>query len=441
MSSSPRALVVLAALLAPCCKGNVNDGDEALLLVTDRVSLSSAGSQGNGPAQDRPAISRDGRFVAFTSFATDLVPGDTNAFADVFLRDRATGTTVRVSVSDAEAEAAGESRNPSISADGRWVAFDSSADGLVPFDANGLRDVFVRDTLTGATIMISEVAAVPGDAPSSNPSISADGRFVAFVSAATNLGGAPPGGIFNIYLWDRTPLGGPPPTITPVSLGADFDSGEPSISPDGQFVAFTSFATNLPVAGGYTNSNPDVFLWDSAGPTTTIRVSVDLAGGDPNGPSFAPSVSVGGLFVAFQSTATDLIALDANGPTLDIFLRDIAGGTTTLVSRKSGGAQGTDTSSDPVLSEDGSRVAFRSVASNLVDGDSNAAADVFLHDRVPGVTVRSSVRTYGGQTPVGQDSSLPAISGDGRFVAFVSVAGNLVSDDTNGVADIFVRGP
>jgi Tol biopolymer transport system component len=448
-------LLALAAL-APSCKGNIND-ETVLVDATVRVSLSSTGAQADGRSEERPSLSADGRFVAFSSVATNLVPGDTNGFQDIFLHDRLTGTTVRVSVEDpvANPDGIGDGTNaneasytPVISADGRYVAFASDASDLVAGDGNGLRDVFVWDRTTGTVSRISEP---PGggdsDGLSERPAISADGQFVAFQSYATNLDALEPSTniSLDIFRWQRAP-----PAIARVTVDsgggvADGDSRNPSVSGAGRFVAFESDATDL-LAASDTNGLTDIFLWDSTpaggGPPATALVSVALGGGFAvTGPSDLPSISTDGRYIAFSSGASDLVAVDGNGTT-DVFVRDTSGaGSTRLASTNSRGLQAIGISTNPALSGDGRFLSFQSYASNLVEGDTNGAPDVFLKDLTQGTTTRVSVRTYGVQTPSTQVSDRPAVSAAGRYVAFVSDAGNLVENDTNGVYDVFVRGP
>src|SRR5437870_4266363 len=234
---------------------------------TERVSVASDGTQGNG-ASDGAAISGDGRFVAFRSSASNLVPGDTNGTFDVFVHDRQTGETVRASVASDGAQGNGASNTPAISADGRFVAFTSSASNLVPGDTNSTDDVFVRDRQTRQTTRVS----VASDGTQSNglslyQSISADGRFVAFPSAATNLVPGDTNAKADTFVHDR--MTGATERVSVASDGTqgNGDSGVPAISADGRFVAFESDATNLvPVD---TNSSRDVFVRATGTPTTT----------------------------------------------------------------------------------------------------------------------------------------------------------------------------
>ncbi|MPV87016.1 hypothetical protein GCU85_09795 [Cardiobacteriales bacterium ML27] len=319
-------------------------------------------------------MSADGRYVAFSSRGTNLVAGDTNSVQDIFVHDTQTGATTRVSVDSSGVEGDSHSYNPSISADGRYVAFQSNATNLVVGDTNGAADIFVHDTQMGVTTRVSvDSSGVASDSYSSDPSISADGRYVAFWSNATNL-----------------------------------------------------------VAGDM-NGTADVFVHDTQTGNTT-RVSVDSSGVASDSYSSDPSISADGRYVVFSSDATNLVAGDTNG-TRDIFVHDTQTGVTTRVSVDSSDIGGDDFSQVPSISADGRYVAFQSSATNLVAGDTNGVADVFVHDTQTGVTTRFSVDSNDLESNNG--SYNPSISADGRYVAFDSFATNLVADDTNGRRDVF----
>ena len=284
---------------------------------TRLVSVSSTGVQGNAEST-AAGISGNGRYVIFESAASNLVPGDTNGFGDVFVRDVNTGTTSRVSVSSTGAQANYLSTIGSISGNGRYVTFISHATNLVPGDTNDVPDVFVRDLRAG----------------------------------------------------------------------------------------------------------------------TTSRVNVSSTGAQANDRSIGTAISADGRYVTFGSEASNLVPGDTNGA-FDVFVRDLRAGTTVLVSVSSTGAQGNDFSVGSEISADGRYVAFTSVASNLVPGDTNNSNDVFVRDRRTGTTSRVSVTSTGAQAST--DSYFSKISADGRYVAFSSPATNLVPDDTNQAWDVFVR--
>jgi hypothetical protein len=407
----------------------------AFQMTTTRVSVDSAGVQGNANSPFFVAISADGRFVAFCSSASNLVAGDTNNFGDIFVRDRQSGAIERVSVATGGAQGNEGSGVPSISADGRYVAFTSYASSLVASDTNHYEDVFVRDRQNGTTELVSvDSAGVQGDSYSIYQSISADGRFVAFWSRASNLvAGTSSSG--NIFVRDRQNGTTELASVDSAGVQANNSSDAPSISADGRFVAFYSAASNL--VAGDTNGVPDIFVHDrTSGTTERVSVATGGAQGHTNISQYGNAISADGRFVAFGSNEPTLVAGDTNGDS-DVFVRDRQSGTTERVSIDSAGVLGNDLSANPSISSDGRFVAFHSLASNLVAGDTNGFLDVFVHDRQSGTTERVSVDSALVQGD--EVSMVPAISADGRFVAFSSHASNLVAGDTNGVGDIFTR--
>ncbi|MEX2158554.1 MAG: flexitail domain-containing putative surface protein [Dehalococcoidia bacterium] len=423
------AIGALSGLLAP----GGTDMASAAGGATERVSVDSAGNQGNSQSY-ADAISADGRFVAFRSHATNLVAGDTNGTFDAFVRDRQSGTTERVSVDSAGNQGNSDSYAAAISADGRFVAFWSAATNLVAGDTNGVQDAFVRDRQTGTTERVSlDNAGTQGNDSSYPVSISADGRFVAFESYATNLVASDTNGVPDAFVRDRQ--SGTTERVSVDSSGTQGNdsSWAGSISADGRFVAFASVATNL--VAGDTNGTGDVFVRDRLSGTTE-RVSVDSVGTQSNGFSYAAAISADGRFVAFWSDATNLVAGDTNG-VADAFVRDRQTGTTERVSVDNAGTEGNAFSHPTSISADGRFVAFWSYATNLVASDTNGVADALVRDRQSGTTERVSVDSAGNQG--NNDSAPKGISADGRFVAFGSDASNLVAGDTNGTTDAFVR--
>jgi Tol biopolymer transport system component len=400
---------------------------------TTRVSVNSSGTQGNGDSLD-PAISADGEIVAFASLADNLVAGDKNRSYDVFVHDRPTGTTERVSIDSSGAEGHGNSKGPSISSDGRFVAFFSDASNLVSGDTNGFLDVFVHDRQTGTTERVSvDSVGSEGNSDSDTPWISADGMIVAFWSLASNLVSGDANGVSDIFVHDRQT--GTTERISVDSAGTESNgtSTHASISADGQRVAFVSFGSNL--VSGDTNGAADVFLHDrQAG--TTERLSVDSAGTEANSSSYGASISADGQLVAFASFGSNLVSGDTNGAA-DVFVHDRATGTTELVSVDSTGTEGNSDSYDPSISADGQIVAFWSNASNLVSGDSNGRIDIFAYERQTGTTELVSVASDGTQGNF--NSANPTTCADGHIVAFESSASNLVVGDTNGSEDVFIH--
>jgi Tol biopolymer transport system component len=426
----------------------------AFAQITEWVSKDSDGNESDGFSVEL-SVSGDGRFVAFVSSATNLVPDDTNEVRDVFLHDRETSETTRLSVDSEGKEADNTSRGPSISADGRYVAFASTATNLVHDDTNGVSDVFVYDRKMGETSRVS-VDSEGNEADSHSlqytgrPSISGDGRFVAFHSWATNLVPNDTNGVEDVFVHDRETG-----VTTRVSVdsfgdeanlpGCDYDvygyvnfSTMPSISADGRYVAFVSCAADLVTDD--TNDDEDIFVHDRETGKTT-RVSVDSEGNEVNGYDSYPSISGDGRNVAFISSSSNYVPDDTNR-TSDVFVHDRETGKTTRVSVDSGGNEANSHSEWPSISADGRFVAFLSNATNLIPNDTNEESDIFLHDRESGETIRVSVGTNHQQA---NDLSWRSdISSDGRYIAFSSSATNLVPGDIYFKvpgAEVFLHGP
>ena len=332
-----------------------------------------------------PAISASGRYVAFIAYdPSDLVPGDTNLAMDVFVRDRVTGTTQRVSVTNDGEQSSlyGGSYSPSISADGRYIAFNSQASNLVKGDTNQQYDIFVRDRLAKTTTRVS----------------------------VSNHGKQQVGNC----------------------------EGATAISADGRYVVFASMARNL--VRGDTNRSRDIFVRDLVAGTTE-RVDVSSAGEQATYPGAAVSqfaISADGRYVTFGSGASNLVPGDTNNSS-DVFVRDLVAGTTTLVSVSSAGVEGDLGSDFPAISSNGRYVTFLSVATNLVPGDANTFRGVFRRDLVEGVTEQVDVGWDGSHANGRADWA--TISGDGHHVVFVSDATNLVStgDPNPSYSDVFIR--
>jgi len=373
------------------------------------------------------AVSGDGRYVAFESAAPNLVAGDTNGCRDVFVCDLQTRTIALVSSAGDGTLADADSTEPAISPDGRYVAFTSAATNLVTGDANGCDDVFVKDLVSGAVACVSTSSAgVQALADSSAPSISSGGRYVAFTSAAANLVGTDTNLCDDVFLKDL--VTGITTRVSADSAGAQAngESNSAAITSDGRYVAFASLANNL--TSSDLNAASDVFVKDLTYGTVT-RVSTNGSGTGSNAASVHPSISNDGRYVTFSSDATNLVSTDTN-LVRDVFLKDRQTGATTRVSVRTAGVPATDASSAPSLSGDGRYVVFRSAAATLVSGDPNNAADIFLHDLLDGTTARVSATSTGAEAD--DDSVHPAISGDGRYVVFASDAANLAAGDING---------
>jgi Tol biopolymer transport system component len=402
---------------------------------TTRVSVGTGGLQADGRSFV-PALSGDGRYAAFYSDASNLVSGDTNAARDVFVRDLQTGQTTRVSVSSAGTEANGDSFAPAISADGRFIAFASAASNLVNGDTNDANDIFVRDRQANTTTRVSVgPTGVQANGGSDEPSLNGDGRLVAFTSAASNLVAGDMNNNRDAFVFDRQTLTAVNVSVDSAGVQANLDSFTPELSANGRFVAFTSFADNLIPLDE--NEGSDVFVRDLQANTTT-RVSEYTGHYEGEGDSLRPSISADGRYVAFDSDDWNLVWGDTND-VFDVFVNDRETTVTTRVSVDDSGTQADGASFRPSISADGRYVAYQSEAPNLVAGDTNGGMDVFVSDRRSGATKRVSVAGGGGEGNA--DSVRPALDANGRLTAFESDASNLVRGDSNNFTDVFVYDP
>jgi TolB protein len=410
------------------------------------------------------SLSADGRIVGFTSRSANLAPDDAKQFPDVFVRDAASAVTSLVSRSSTGEAGNLLSWTPSVSADGRYVAFWSESTNLTK---DGRAGAFVRDLQTGTSEFVSRASGPAGEpvlGGTAHGSISADGRYVAFTSRADQLRGLPPGqGWSHIFVRDRltseTILVSRADGID--GAAAEIDSDSPSISSDGRFVAFRSGAANLSDAD---EAGSDVFIRDLS-QNRTLLVSRE-SGEDGPGADFdsgSPSISADGRYVAFQSDATNLSeddydvvydeTLDQNVAVTDVFVRDMQARETTLVSRMDGPfGDGADYSSlHPSITADGRFVAFDSKAPNLSDEDVDIypvnpefqffalASDVFVRDLVGGTTIYVSRAGGASGAPGDRDSEYPAFAPGSGYVAFQSRARNLTPERASPVWNVYRR--
>ena len=465
------------------------------------VSAGTNGVAGNGASRGA-VMTPDGRYVAFASEASNLVPGDTNGIADVFVRDQQAATTALVSVGANSSldPNVGGSESPVITPDGRYVAFYSGATNLVAGVTNS-GDIYVRDLVAGTTTWASvyartavQAASGAANAISCSQALSDDGQWVAYqanpasvwpltngvvlrynlassltdvihtnavfrngapedlrslamtpdgrlVAFLANTNGTPPYRYDNcVLVWDgQTGTTSLASGDSNNSVPTNSRCAWPAIAPGGQFVVFLSSATNL-VANGPLDGY-HVYVRDlQAG--TTILVDANPNGvGSINGPATVPQMTPDGRFVTFESPDAGLVADDRNHGS-DVFVRDVVAGTTELISARDPALpaltpNGSSRPSALSLSANGRYLAFASEADNLVVGDTNGCRDVFVRDLLLGTNVLVSVATNGGLAD--GVSGDPAISADGRYVAFTSAADNLVAGDTNNSQDVFMR--
>ncbi|MEW6744266.1 MAG: hypothetical protein AB1486_16050 [Planctomycetota bacterium] len=398
---------------------------------TVRVSDGFLG-QGNQDSYSG-AVSGDGLYVAFASDASNLVPGDTNGATDIFVHDVAAGTVVRVSVG-AFGQARADCEHPSISEDGRYVAFHSGADNLVAGDTNDRVDVFRKDLWTGALIRVNVdvlgAQAVGGD--SAMASIDSGGDFVAFQSAATNLV-APPTVTQHVYVKQistgRVYLASVDSTTL---IRGNAPSYRPSISADGTHVAFESDANNL---APDTNGLRDIFVHGFTGTTFTTLASTSSLG-QANQDCFRPSLSKSGKMVAFDTAANSLITYDTNGLP-DVYVRDLNMPDCARVSEDPLGADGNGASYSAAISHDGHYLAFESAANNFGPPDLNGVNDIYIRHMPSHWILLTSVSGTGVQA--NQPCHAPTVSATAGRIAFHSLSDTLDAPDLNLRVDVFLR--
>ncbi|MFH9421582.1 TolB family protein [Streptomyces sp. NPDC017529] len=441
-TGAPRGAVRMAGLMAGACvmagalpATAVAEGVAAP--ATQRVSVAADGTQGNGFSGD-PRLSANGRFVAFSSDATNLGPADTNGRQDVYVKDLRTGKVDLVSVGSDGTQGNALSGAPEISADGRYVAFYSSASNLVAGDTNGEGDVFVHDRRTGRT---TSPTAGAGTSPYGfgvqNFAVSGSGRYLAFGSYRADLVPGDTNERLDVFVHDVQK--GTTKRVSVASDGsqADGPSGFPSLSADGRRVSFTSTATNLTPAGpGFRRPPPQdpMYVHDlGTGRTSVASLSSEDA---VVGVSPFPRLSPDGRYAIFEAVAADVVPDDTNG-TYDVFARDLERGTTRLLSRAHDGAQGNGWSADGRLSADNRWLFFSAMASNLVPGDTNGQADGFVRDLRTGRVERINVGADGAQSDSWTNEITPDATG--RLASFDSRDNELVPGDTNDTGDVFVR--
>lgn len=419
-----------------CAMLLVGTGSGAAAMGSSTVLLSVSGTGAHAHGNSHfPSPSAGGRYVVFTSDASNLVPNDRNGATDIFLRDVQRRITTRISVSSGgvEADRSSDIGPHAISSDGRYVAFSSDAATLVAGDTNGVSDCFVRDLARGVTTRVSlGRTGRQGNGDSYACRVSDGGRFVAFSSLADNLVPADTNDTVDVF--SRALATGVTRRISVARRGAEATgpSSLNDMTPDGRVVVFSSFASNL--VSDDRNGALDVYAWHRR--TGALdRVSLDAADSEVPDDSENGQISANGRYITF-STYAPLVARDHNR-VQDVYVRDLSSRTTVLASLGRGGALGNADSVLGSLNRDGSVLAFESYADDLVPGDTNSAPDVFTRVMATGTVRMESVSRAG--MPGNSDSYTPIISADGSVVTFSSYADNLVRGDTNGHEDTFLR--
>ncbi len=385
-----------------------------------RISVTSDGIQANGQSGSS-SISDDGRFIAFESNATNLVPNDFNGQTDTFIYDRLNKTVELITIAPDGTQANGSSSSGDLSGDGRYLTFGSFASNLVPNDINNQRDIFVYDRLNKTT----ELVTIANNGTQANglslfSVISDDGNYIAYESTADNLVAGDTNGLGDIFLFDR--LNQTTERINVAANGTQTNGVTTlgSISDDGNYITFSSDADNL--VANDTNGKSDIFVYDRQNKTVELISQAATLG---NGDSTSGMISGNGLFVVYQSEANNLVAGDTNGKS-DIFIYDRLNQTTELVDVAADGTQSNGNSQNPTISDDGNVITFLSEANNLVTGTTDPGFNVFMRDRPEQTTRRFNA------------DSLATLSGDAQSLVLTSSLSDLVANDTNNTGDVFV---
>jgi Tol biopolymer transport system component len=403
----PAGRVALAGAITAIAWVPLLQADPGDTLLVSRSSLTHEAA--TGYIDTGKSISADGRFVVFVSWAPGLVPGDTNGAADIFVSDRQTGALERINVSSSGAQSNHTSWRPVISADGRYVVYQTNSSNVVAGNPDSAFILVLRDRTLGITELVSIDRTGTHARTGSDASISADGRYIAFASAASDLLEGDTNGVQDIFIRDRQQQRTERVSVSSQGTEANCRQWGTSVSADGRHVAFNSCADNLVAAD--TNGGDDVFVRDRLA-QATLRVSSAMAGGQDHGALVDSTISGDGRYVAFATSAA-LVPEDSNGAT-DVFVHDRSSGLTERASLGNDVAQANGDSAGASLSADGRYVAFWSNARNLTPEPFGPG--IFVRDRWNGTLERASVDSQGGPTRV--VGTEPSISADGRFVAF-----------------------
>ncbi len=401
-------------------------GDDSAGLVSSirRVSVNARGEQGSGWTYD-PVFSPDGKYIAFASEATNLVsPGvDTNGTIDVFLKDLTSGEVTIISIASGSV-GNGMSLSPTFSRDGRYIAFKSYASNMFSNDYNGGSDIFVKDLVTGQIFSATTSYGNFYNTNPDNPAFLGDSTTLMFSVYGSGWGS-------NILLSDFMSS---ERKSVPATWSYSYYYASPTASADGQLIAFSSTDPNI-VSGDY-NASRDIFLYNAQNGVISIA-SRNSSGQLTNGNSLLPTLSPDGRYLTFISAATNLDPAATNG-TNQLYLKNLQTGAVTLLSKNADGISGDAQSGAAVFSSNGRYVAFWSSASNLISGaNALGGSQIYIRDlltnEIAVVSTNSSGEFGNGE------SDQPVFSADGKSIAFRSTSSNLVADDTNGSRDIFVK--
>ncbi len=398
---------------------------------TTRVSTDASGAQISDGGSSA-LLSPDGTMIVFQTIAA-LDPSDTNASSDIYAKDLTTGAITWVSVTADGASSGGSTA--ALAAGKGYVAFHTSV-AHDPNDTNASTDIYVKNLTTGALELASTAAnGTVGSASSSNASISANGRIVAFQTASTNLVAGDTNGATDIFVKNLDT--GVVTVVSTTSAGAfanasaGITTSGGALSGDGNLVVFHTIAS---LVAADTNAGADVYMRNVTTGELTL-VSRGTGGGGGNGTSSVAQITADGTKIFFQSSASNMVSGDTNG-VIDIFVYDVATGEITRVNVDASGAQANAASATGRPNSDGSVFSFQSAASNLVDGDTNGIADTFIKNLATGAVTRVSVASGG--TQGNANSFAGTVSTDGTKVVYGSAATNLVANDTNAAGDIFL---
>ena len=441
--------LVAAVLVLPCCRDEVGKGDQ-LKSVTVRASLNLSHMEPNSGCFE-PAFSHNGRWLVFTSAANVITPNDNNGIRDVFLKDRQTGEIFNITdvviFAGFPQYAPEDCFEPAVSDDGNFIVF-SSTGGWVPYTGPASPNTYAfvyrydRTNKVFERAYITNPGFTPPSAPLTRPTISANGKIVAFQSAATNLIPPNPGGTTQIYVFDFDNPGSCTVVSreqSPAALNTpcNDDCFSPKISADGTYVVFQSNSTNLNAAT-FSAVQPQVYRGTSGGAYVTV-LGRSSSGTLANDATYLPDISADGQYVVFSTYDKSLVTpATLNDPIL--VRRNLATLETELVTEFPGQIVAAifPNGYRPSINADGRYIAFLGRANSLAGTQLNGIANVFVRDMQGGITFAS--RHLDG-TPSNRDCEVPHISGDGRWVAWATEGSTLVDGDSNGVSDVFLRGP